>query len=1160
MSEDLLDNEDAKPLKAVVVCRVKRSQPQAAVNQALATANPPPQLILLVPCPVPSAFFIFPLSLRIMSQVGNVITNRNANRLEFERLLDGAKTYMRHHKVPGGMKRRILRWYDYSWSRGRIQGGGDINTALGLLPDKLKTELALHVNLSVLKKVTIFQKCQPEFLHDLVLKMKAYIFTPGDLICRKGEVAREMFIIADGILEVMSETGRVLTTMQAGDFFGEIGILNLDGLNKRTADVRSVGYSELFSLSREDVLAAMKDYPEAQVILQNFGRQRLTEARNLNRAWKLSGNILYSKSFFQKKEKGMTATVRVESETDASKRSIVEKITGDVKELKNVFRKSTRTKSDCMELEPTKSQDKESKESIGKAVLCRVPCIHNEDTSQDEESPAPQKIGAGLPLFQRLKLLKEKQEQEQLKNESKDSASSFAPEEEKKSKDSDSVGVPLLQRILLMKQKDEKKAGVVQTTANMAAEVLASTVRTQITSPTQLTLKSNLKYDGVDDSKLEKKLLTEANRKKGFNRFKEKLMEEGERSGTHFPSSYLPAPTADTTSEKKNHYESDNESWILIKKAVLVPNNSMDLHEKRLTDIRLKNTEKSESDHVSLTSKQPENALKYMIDEESKLDEAIGGIMEETDIVGTVVKSSPTSPYHSTASKTYESIDDLSPEYSGLPFVKKLKILNERQKLAELEKEKPSRQVKNVDGYSSRPSRPPPIDCSYGLHQSYESPLMSPESNETLERRKLKSILKKLSSASTAQSGESSSSEISNIIRKKSSSEMRKLLRAQTVEGYAARHSKFTKSVTFNHETVDLETSSTESVSAQIGTTLLVDNNVESSDINRDNQTCSNVKNVSLQTDTNQNEDVTEAVLNIVTSSDSVNSVFKAVQKWEAIQESTTSEGQSEKEKGGAAYVNIQREIITTIFEEIRKAIDEHLGNIESKYVDQYIRLQLEVKRRDDLIMELQRRLSELENIPVSMVLSEDEDDEEEVSYYEHQSAGTPSVSYRDLSKSLSQSQSHSQSESTIIRIESDDSTDEEEVFFSNHTDWEIHLLAEELARRERTRRRAISFDVSQLQPRPTIDELSEHEETESSFYAVESPPRPEERINLEETEYRHCPTVYMTRRSLSANSIQTQVSRRIIRQKHYSLNGTEFEESTLTRRPLQALSSKTMK
>ncbi|GFY74451.1 cyclic nucleotide-gated cation channel alpha-3 [Trichonephila inaurata madagascariensis] len=89
----------------------------------------------------------------IVGQVGTVITNRNASRLEFERLLDGAKLYMRHHKVPRNMQRRVQRWYDYSWSRGRMQGGGDINSALGILPDKLKTELALHVNLKTLKKV-----------------------------------------------------------------------------------------------------------------------------------------------------------------------------------------------------------------------------------------------------------------------------------------------------------------------------------------------------------------------------------------------------------------------------------------------------------------------------------------------------------------------------------------------------------------------------------------------------------------------------------------------------------------------------------------------------------------------------------------------------------------------------------------------------------------------------------------------------------------------------------------------------------------------------------------------------------------------------------------------------------------------------------------------
>ncbi|CAF2401423.1 unnamed protein product [Rotaria sp. Silwood2] len=219
----------------------------------------------------------------IIGQVGNVITNRNASRLEFERLLDSAKQYMRSHNVPTEMQRRVQRWYDYSWSRGRMSGAGDVHS-IKLLPDKLKTELALHVNLGTLKKVTIFQECQPEFLHDLVLKMRAYIFTPGDIICRKGEVAREMFIIADGVLEVVNEKNDVLTRLGAGDFFGEIGILNIDGANRRTADVRSVGYSELFSLSKEDVLEGCRDYPEAERTLYEYAQNRLGFEKAKNEA------------------------------------------------------------------------------------------------------------------------------------------------------------------------------------------------------------------------------------------------------------------------------------------------------------------------------------------------------------------------------------------------------------------------------------------------------------------------------------------------------------------------------------------------------------------------------------------------------------------------------------------------------------------------------------------------------------------------------------------------------------------------------------------------------------------------------------------------------------------------------------------------------------
>jgi CRP-like cAMP-binding protein len=72
-----------------------------------------------------------------------------------------------------------------------------------------------------------------------------------------------------------SDKNDVLTRLGAGDFFGEIGILNIDGANRRTADVRSVGYSELFSLSKEDVLEGCRDYPEAERKLYEYAQNRL---------------------------------------------------------------------------------------------------------------------------------------------------------------------------------------------------------------------------------------------------------------------------------------------------------------------------------------------------------------------------------------------------------------------------------------------------------------------------------------------------------------------------------------------------------------------------------------------------------------------------------------------------------------------------------------------------------------------------------------------------------------------------------------------------------------------------------------------------------------------------------------------------------------------
>ncbi|PHT96225.1 hypothetical protein BC332_34849 [Capsicum chinense] len=48
----------------------------------------------------------------------------------------------------------------------------DEDRVLAALPDKLKAEIAIHVHLETLRKVQIFQDCEPGLLEELVLKLR----------------------------------------------------------------------------------------------------------------------------------------------------------------------------------------------------------------------------------------------------------------------------------------------------------------------------------------------------------------------------------------------------------------------------------------------------------------------------------------------------------------------------------------------------------------------------------------------------------------------------------------------------------------------------------------------------------------------------------------------------------------------------------------------------------------------------------------------------------------------------------------------------------------------------------------------------------------------------------------------------------------------------
>lgn len=91
--------------------------------------------------------------------------------------------------VPKRLQDRVIRWFDFLWSHHKSI---DDNQILGLLPYKLRAEIAIHVHLDTLKRVEIFQNTEAGFLNELVLRLKPVLYSPGDFICRKGEVGKEM--------------------------------------------------------------------------------------------------------------------------------------------------------------------------------------------------------------------------------------------------------------------------------------------------------------------------------------------------------------------------------------------------------------------------------------------------------------------------------------------------------------------------------------------------------------------------------------------------------------------------------------------------------------------------------------------------------------------------------------------------------------------------------------------------------------------------------------------------------------------------------------------------------------------------------------------------------------------------------------------------------
>ncbi|KAH9280662.1 Cyclic nucleotide-gated cation channel beta-3 [Echinococcus granulosus] len=216
------------------------------------------------------------ISAILIGQVIDILDSKSAEKEAYKKLMNATLTYLKRIRAPERDIDMVRTWFNHNWSQQKTL---DENMLIDALPLKLKKDVLVDVHYKTLSKVSLFKNCEKTMIFDLICKLKPVLFLPGALICEKGEVGMEMYIVKQGFVEVVGgpDNSIVYVTLKEGSVFGEISLLALKGKNIRTATVRSKGYSTLFRLTKSDFEEAMKNYPTAYNHLKRKAQKMLTK-------------------------------------------------------------------------------------------------------------------------------------------------------------------------------------------------------------------------------------------------------------------------------------------------------------------------------------------------------------------------------------------------------------------------------------------------------------------------------------------------------------------------------------------------------------------------------------------------------------------------------------------------------------------------------------------------------------------------------------------------------------------------------------------------------------------------------------------------------------------------------------------------------------------
>lgn len=194
----------------------------------------------------------------VIGNVSGMILSANKHKEALREKLKDLSDFMGHYDVPMSKRKEVFQFIHHLTEQRFSDNDVKI---ISDLPMALQTDLKVYMRVKTLQTIPLFRHVDAKDLISVGEKLKQVCFSPGQTIVHQGEVGNEMYMINHGLLEVVGSEGGHVATLQEGQFFGEMALLEDE---KRAASVLAKNYCDLYVLEKEDFLEVYNQIPEIQ--------------------------------------------------------------------------------------------------------------------------------------------------------------------------------------------------------------------------------------------------------------------------------------------------------------------------------------------------------------------------------------------------------------------------------------------------------------------------------------------------------------------------------------------------------------------------------------------------------------------------------------------------------------------------------------------------------------------------------------------------------------------------------------------------------------------------------------------------------------------------------------------------------------------------------